>query len=110
MNWQFDDPSTLPPCPKCDGELYMVVQVQQGFAFDGPRNVPITLCPRCHADDPRSQALLAFFAFHSRIEAPDADEFAPLVEEWVRSRLESGGVNPATLDEDMRAHRWGEFD
>jgi hypothetical protein len=89
--------------------LYLLVRVpypQGGQSYS--RVVP--LCPRCDVDDPNSQALLAFFAFHSRAEAGAAEGFAALVEEWVQNLPPRPVVGDAAFDADVEAYRRGDFD
>ena len=103
MSWQVET-SELPPCHRCTGDLYLMLRTRDDR---GLRLVP--LCPRCDAGDRNSQALLAFFAFHSRADVDAADDLAALVREWMVG-LPPRSAGAEVADEDIEAYYRGDLD
>lgn len=66
----------------------------------------VGLCPRCDANQPGTQGLLAYFAIHSAVQPGDETTFAGLLRTWVDSI-------PAHPDESQwaeDARKWSEGD
>jgi hypothetical protein len=90
----------------CGSELYLAARIphpgwdtRSGRRGTGSRI--IGLCPRCHAGDPASHALLAYFAFHDgAVDADSIEEFGLLLDIWLATPRPTG-VTDDLLDQDI---------
>ncbi|MGH3567180.1 MAG: DUF6300 family protein [Pseudonocardia sp.] len=97
------------PCHLCGGKLLFAARVPMqvewihGQSVAGARTV--TLCPRCHRDDPAAQGVLAFFTVHECITQETVSEAGAVIREWIeRATKDSPVYTDEDLDEDIR--RW----
>lgn len=94
-------------CHRCGGELYLTATVAHP-SLPGRRVLP--LCPRCDANDPAAQGILAFFAVHSVVDSDMFAQMRELVAGWVAARrARPSGVDTTVLDADVGAWRAGEL-
>lgn len=101
--------SDAQPCHRCGGELYLTINMPHAGICNtrgertGGRRV-VGLCPRCDAQDPTSQPLLAYFAIHGGVELEDTEEFVRMLDDWVRARPGSE-VSDEQLEQDFQEWR-----
>jgi hypothetical protein len=93
------------PCHVCGGELLMAVRVPHTMhtaTGDVVGTRTITLCRRCHVDDPVAQDLLAFFTVHARIDSDNTAQTAELIRAWVKAVSADApdhDIDPADIQE-----------
>lgn len=94
------------PCNRCSGKSYLAVRIPHPTA---PSMMTFTLCPRCDADNAKAHGLLAYFAYHSAVEADQLDDFAFLVLEWAHSLAQPSQVPPEKGEEDWKLFRSDDY-
>lgn len=109
MNSQPDLVFTgLRPCHRCGGDLYLAAVVPHPTM---PGSRVLVLCPRCDANDPVAQELLAWFAVHGPLNAQDVATVQPVAFRWwAMKQAEEPGVPESQIVDDIEAWRRGEFD
>lgn len=95
-------------CHRCLGDLLLAARVPHPCLDNCIHIQP--LCPRCHADDPTAQGLLAFFALYAAIDEDNASTFDQLVGQWLESVPPPRSVDPEAFERDIAAWRRGDFD
>ena len=102
-------------CDRCSGQSYLTAQIPHpSYVYPelqpGLGMLTFHLCPHCDKNDARAHGLLAYFAFHSMIDAESLEDFAALVNEWVQSLSVTRAVDPASFQADVDAYHKGEYD
>lgn len=101
-------------CHRCLGDLYLAVRVPHnswqtppGTNLSATRLVP--LCPRCDANRPAAQDLLAYFAVYSSVTESTLHIFADLLQRWVND-IDCPQIDLAEVDAEIQQWLDGEFD